>query len=240
MELTNRFEVAAPLDDAFALLTDVARVAPCLPGATLTGSEDGVYTGTVRVKVGPIVVTYAGKASFADIDASGHTAVLTARGRETKGQGNATATVTASLAPEGDRTVVSLVTDLTVTGRVAQFGRGVLADVSAKLVEQFVECLSSSLLAPSNGVAPSEPGAPVGPAEPVEALDLLALSKGPIMTRLAPALVAAGIAGLAAWALLRHCGRASGGRASGGRGGGWRRLAGGRGWGRRWGRGRGS
>src|SRR5439155_7956335 len=109
--------------------------------------EGDEYRGTVKVKVGPITAQYKGKATFAERDDATHKAVLRAEGRETRGQGNASATITATLSPDGDGTRVSVVTDLTVTGRLAQFGLGVLADVSAKLLDQFAECLESTVLA---------------------------------------------------------------------------------------------
>src|SRR5439155_1686206 len=128
-------------------LGDQPRIPPCMPGAELQEVEGEEYRGAVRVKVGPITAQYKGKATFQERDDAGHKAVLRAEGRETRGQGNASATITATLASDGDGTRVSVVTDLTVTGRVAQFGRGVLADVSAKLLDQFVDCLESTVLA---------------------------------------------------------------------------------------------
>jgi hypothetical protein len=153
MDLTNEFRVGVPVDQAWGVLTDVERIAPCMPGAQLEEIEGEEYRGVVKVKVGPITAQYKGKATFVEKDDTAHRAVLRAEGRETRGQGNASATITATLTPDGDGTAVSVVTDLTVTGRVAQFGRGVLADVSAKLLDQFVQCLESSVLA--GGSAPS-------------------------------------------------------------------------------------
>lgn len=147
MELTNRFTVGVPLDAAWSVLTDVERIAPCLPGAQLQEVDGDDYRGVVNVKVGPITAQYKGKATFVDRDDVRHVAVLKAEGRETKGQGNASATITASLRPHGEGTAVDVVTELTISGKVAQFGRGVLADVSSKLLDQFVECLETDLLA---------------------------------------------------------------------------------------------
>jgi carbon monoxide dehydrogenase subunit G len=140
MELTNTFDVSVPVDTAWAVLTDVERIAPCLPGAQLQEIEGDEYRGVVKVKVGPITAQYKGKATFIEKDDVAHKAVLEASGRDTRGQGNASATITALLEPSGD------VTDLTVTGKVAQFGRGVLADVSAKLLGQFVDNLEQTVL----------------------------------------------------------------------------------------------
>ena len=127
------------------MLTDIPRIAPCLPGAELKGVEGDEYKGVVKVKVGPITAQYSGVARFVEQDEAAGRAVLSAEGRDTRGAGNARATITATLTPDGNGTQVSVITDLDVTGRVAQFGRGVLADVSAKLMEQFAECLSGQL-----------------------------------------------------------------------------------------------
>lgn len=146
MELTNEFRVGVPVDEAWAVLTDVERIAPCMPGAQLTEVDGDTYTGNVKVKVGPITAQYKGTATFVEKDDAAHRAVLKADGRDTRGQGNASALVTATLVADGDGTKVTVLTELTVTGKVAQFGRGVLADVSAKLVGQFVQCLESDVL----------------------------------------------------------------------------------------------
>ena len=154
MELTNRFRVEVPVDEAWALLTDVERIAPCLPGAQLTEIEGDDYRGLVKVKVGPITAQYKGTAHFVERDEAAGRAVLRAEGRETRGQGNAAATITALLLPDGDGTEVSVVTDLTITGKVAQFGRGVLADVSSKLLDQFSASLASELAGPGSSDSP--------------------------------------------------------------------------------------
>jgi carbon monoxide dehydrogenase subunit G len=152
MELTNDFRVAVPPSTAWTVLTDVERIAPCMPGAQLQEVEGDEYRGVVKVKVGPITAQYKGKAMFQELDETGHRAVLRADGRDTRGQGNASATITATLTPDGEGTHVTVQTDLTVTGKVAQFGRGVMADVSTKLLGQFVDCLESTVLsAPGDG-----------------------------------------------------------------------------------------
>ena len=147
MDLTNEFRVGVPVERAWEVLTDVERIAPCMPGAQLQEIEGDEYRGIVKVKVGPITAQYKGAARFVEQDEAGRRAVLRAEGRETRGQGNAHATITAQLEPDGDGTKISVVTDLTITGRVAQFGRGVLADVSTKLLGQFANCLETKLLA---------------------------------------------------------------------------------------------
>ena len=145
MELTNEFRVGVPVERAWEVLTDVELIAPCMPGAQLQEIEGDEYRGVVKVKVGPITAQYKGAARFLEKDEAAHRVVLRAEGRETRGQGNANATITATMDPDGDGTKVAVVTDLTVTGRVAQFGRGVLADVSSKLLGQFVDCLEGKL-----------------------------------------------------------------------------------------------
>jgi len=145
MKIDNRFTVSAPIDRAWAVLTDLAGIAPCMPGAQLTGVVDDVYSGKVKVKVGPVTSEYAGTARFVDKDDVAHRAVINAAGRDSRGAGNASATITASLTPVGARTEVSVETDLKITGRVAQFGSGVINEISAKLLGQFVECLEGKL-----------------------------------------------------------------------------------------------
>ncbi|MEW6477523.1 MAG: SRPBCC family protein, partial [Actinomycetota bacterium] len=157
MELTNEFVVPVAVDEAWKLLTDVELIAPCMPGAQLQEIEGEEYRGIVKVKVGPITAQYKGKATFVEKDDSAHRAVLRAEGRDTRGQGNANATITATLMPEGGGTRVSVVTDLAITGRAAQFGRGVMADVSTKLLGQFVQCLEKNVLAGGAAVAEAAP-----------------------------------------------------------------------------------
>jgi carbon monoxide dehydrogenase subunit G len=163
VELSNEFVVPVGVDEAWGLLTDVERIAPCMPGAELTEIEGDEYRGIVKVKVGPITAQYKGKATFVEKDDGAHKAVLRAEGRDTRGQGNANATITATLVPDGTGTRVTVVTDLAITGRAAQFGRGVMADVSTKLLGQFVSCLEKNVLggaaAPTEAAEPAEVGA---------------------------------------------------------------------------------
>jgi carbon monoxide dehydrogenase subunit G len=158
MELSNQFEVDVPIDEAWTVLLDLERIAPCLPGAQLQEIEGDEYRGVVKVKVGPITAQYKGKATFQEKDDAAHRAVLKAEGRDTRGQGNANATITALLQPDGEGTSVSITTDLHLTGKVAQFGRGVLADVSGKLLKQFVDCLEADVLGPARGGTPPPAG----------------------------------------------------------------------------------
>jgi hypothetical protein len=158
MELTHEFRVGVSVPDAWKVLTDVERIAPMLPGAQLQEVEGDEYRGIVKVKVGPITAQYKGKATFVEQDQSAGKVVLNATGRDTRGQGNASALITATMIPDGDGTKVSVVTDLTVTGKVAQFGRGVLAEVSSKLLGQFVDALEADLA--SSGAEAEGAGGP--------------------------------------------------------------------------------
>jgi len=146
MKLEHDFAVPAAIDEAWKVLLDVERVAPCMPGATLLTVDGDEFTGTVKVKVGPIQVTYKGQAKFAERDDTAHRAVIEASGKEARGTGTAAATVTAHLEADGpNSTKVKVETDLNVTGRPAQFGRGVMEEVAAKLIGQFASCLAEEL-----------------------------------------------------------------------------------------------
>ena len=182
MELVNEFTVNRPIDEAWAVLTDVERIAPCLPGAQLQEIEGDVYRGVVKVKVGPISAALKGEAKFVERDDVNHKAVLKGDGRDTKGNGNASALITASLeelTPASAKCVVH--TDLNMTGKVAQFGRGALADISGKLMQQFAKNLDDMLAkgegtppttngdtaaASDSGAKPAEPEAPTEDAAP--------------------------------------------------------------------------
>jgi carbon monoxide dehydrogenase subunit G len=163
MQLENTFTVPAGIDEAWAAFNDPRRVAPCFPGATLDSYEEDSFTGTVKVKLGPISLTYKGKGTFVERDEAAHKVVIEASGRDSRGNGTASATVTGTLKADGDeQTTITMVTDMTVTGRPAQFGRGVMADVSDKIVGQFSSCLAKKL----------GPGAtPPAEAAPAEASD---------------------------------------------------------------------
>jgi carbon monoxide dehydrogenase subunit G len=145
MKLEHTFTVPVPVEKAWEVLLDLPRIVPCMPGATLTGVEGDEFTGTVKVKLGPIGLTYSGKGRFVERDEAAHRVVVEASGRDTRSAGTAGATITAKLVGEGDQTRVDVVTDLTVTGKPAQFGRGMISDVSGKLLGQFAECLESKL-----------------------------------------------------------------------------------------------
>src|SRR5688500_5680738 len=192
MELTNDFRVALPVERAWAVLTDVERIAPCLPGAQLEEIEGDEYRGVVKVKVGPITAQYKGKATFKSKDDVGHVAVLKAEGRDTRGQGNASAVITATLTPDGDGTIVVVETHLTITGKVAQFGRGVRVDVSGTRLTQFVEglehdLLSSSSMAAASASSSNGASAAVTPPKPAAVTPPSKATPEPVAASAAPA-----------------------------------------------------
>jgi carbon monoxide dehydrogenase subunit G len=209
VELNNEFRVAVPAAKTWEFLTDVERVAPCLPGATLLSVDGDEFTGAVKVKVGPITVSYKGEAAFQEKDATAQRMVLRANGKETRGNGNAAAVVTAQLKDEGDATSVVITTDLTISGKAAQFGRGVLADVAGNLIGQFAKALEADLL----GGAPaaqttSTASEPTAGAAAGDSVDLLKVVAVPMAKRAAPALVAL-VAGAAIGFLLGRRNRRS-------------------------------
>jgi hypothetical protein len=162
MELTNEFTVPVPVERAWEVLTDVELIAPCLPGAQLQEIEGDEYRGVVKVKVGPITAQYKGAATFQEQDESARRLVLKAEGRDTRGQGSASALITVKMSEESGRTHVTVDTDLTIKGKVAQFGRGMIADVSGKLITEFVECLEGKLDAPASSGSASTGSASTG------------------------------------------------------------------------------
>jgi carbon monoxide dehydrogenase subunit G len=145
VQLENSFTVPVPIDEAWRVLLDIERIAPCMPGAALDSVDGDDFTGRVKVKLGPINLTYQGKASFIEKDEAAHRAVIDARGKDQRGNGTAAAVVTATLAAAGSSTRVDVLTDLNITGRPAQFGRGVMTDVGNKLLGQFADKLAAQL-----------------------------------------------------------------------------------------------
>jgi uncharacterized protein len=180
MKITNQFTVSAPIEQAWDVLCDLEQVIPLMPGAQLTGHEGDDYLGKVKVKVGPVTSEFSGKVRFVEQDRDQHRAVIDAKGKESRGTGNAAATVTARLDEDGERTSVSVDTDLKIVGKLAQFGSGMLQQVSEKLLGQFVESLEAKLAA-ENAPAPAGPESPAPAAqsqpEP-EPIDLLELAGG--------------------------------------------------------------
>lgn len=157
MELTHSFTVPTSVDDAWALFMDLEKVGGCFPGATVTEVTDDGFSGTVKVKLGPIALVYSGSGSFVQRDDAAHHAVIEAKGKDKRGNGTAGATVSIQLAPDGDGTRAEVLTDLAVTGKPAQFGRGVMQDVSDKLLQAFVACIEDQLSGAHEGQPVSEP-----------------------------------------------------------------------------------
>lgn len=203
MELSNEFRVSVGPKDAWKVLTDVERIAPHMPGAQLQEVDGEDYKGIVKVKVGPITAQYKGTARFIEKDQEKGRLVLEAKGRDTRGQGNANATVTATLQPDGDGTRVKVATDLTITGKVAQFGRGVLAEVSGKLINQFVDGLEGDLQGspdrPDSSAPPRATDERIQSVEP-DPVDLVQAAGGSVAKRVAPAMV---VGLLVLWVLRR-------------------------------------
>jgi len=146
MQLENSFTIDAPIEKAWEALNTPQTIAPCFPGATLTEYEADTFTGTVKVKLGPISLTYKGKGVYKERDDAAHRVVIDASGRDSRGNGTAEATVVGTMTADGpDKTAVTMVTDMKITGRPAQFGRGVISDVADKIIGQFATCVASKL-----------------------------------------------------------------------------------------------
>lgn len=195
MELQNSFTVPANVAMAWSTLLDVEAIAPCMPGATLESVNGDEFTGNVKVKLGPVSMTYGGEARFLTKDATSHTAVIEGNGKESRGSGTARALVTCVLTEEApDLTRVDVSTELTITGKAAQFGRGVMQDVAGRLVTQFAGNLGTvitsraSVAATSGDSVPSPVPAPSAPAQ-AEALDLGAVAAAPVLKRVVPVVI---------------------------------------------------
>ena len=215
MDLVHEFTVPVPVDDAWRILTDVERIAPCLPGAQLQEIEGDTYRGIVKVKVGPIQAQFKGQASFVEQDHVAHRVVLKGEGRDTTGKGNAAALITAELTSlTASSTSVKVLTDLSITGKVAQFGRGAMADISDKLLAQFVENLNTLIGEQQASPVPAAPAPAAATTEEdespqirkidapeAEALDLLSVSSGAIVKRAIPVVIA--IAAVVIWLVVR-------------------------------------
>jgi carbon monoxide dehydrogenase subunit G len=207
VELNNEFRVGVPAAKTWEVLTDVERVAPCLPGATLLSVDGDAFTGAVKVKVGPITVSYKGEAAFVEKDAAAQRVVLKANGKETRGSGNAAAVVTAQLKDEGDATSVVITTDLTISGKAAQFGRGVLADVAGNLIAQFAEALEADLVGGSSAATTAPTAETITAASQpaaADSVDLLKVVAVPMAKRAAPAIAALAAGGVVGFLLGRR------------------------------------
>ena len=220
MDLNHSFTVNVPIDDAWRILTDVERIAPCLPGAQLQEIEGDTYRGAVKVKVGPIQAQFKGQANFIERDEVAHHIVLKGEGRDIGGKGNASAIITADLTAVTDSsTSVVVNTDLSITGKVAQFGRGTMADISHKLLAQFVDNLNVLIaeqpvgnaqttpvvadaeVAAEESTPSSEPVVRKIDAPEAEALNLLSVSTGAIAKRAIPVVIV--VAAVLAFFILR-------------------------------------
>jgi carbon monoxide dehydrogenase subunit G len=232
MQLEHQFGVPVPVAQAWDVLLDVERIAPCMPGATVDSFDGETIEGKVKVKVGPIQVTYSGTARFTDKDEASRRAVIEASAKEVRGSGTATATITAQLQDEGgSSTNVTVTTDLAITGKPAQFGRGVMEEVGNKLLGRFADCLADTLgggdatepssqvtaaaESPAAGVAAATVGTPTPAARPSpaptplrrpvenEAIDLLDTAGMLVLKRLAPVAVGL-VVFLLFWRLVRR------------------------------------
>ncbi|MDQ2650238.1 MAG: SRPBCC family protein [Actinomycetota bacterium] len=205
MEFTHEFTIPVPIDQAFATLTDLERIAPCMPGATLKSVDDKGHHGIVKVKVGPVEMTFQGTANLVEVDEIGRTARVHAAGRDQRGGGTASAEVSASLMPKGEATAVSVTTDITITGKAARFGRGMMAEVGGAIISQFATALAAELEGERQATAVGEraidaeasptESVPVGDVQrngyrpqPVEApaLDLALVARRATVKRAAP------------------------------------------------------
>lgn len=226
VEIKNSFSVRVPVHQTWEFLTDLKRVAPCMPGAQLTDVVGDDYHGSVAVRVGPFSMSYQGVARFLELDHEHYRAVVRAEGREAKGQGSATATIVMVLEPDGGCTVAQISSTIEITGKAAQFGRSMLADVSGRLLQQFAERLEADLLLSGGGavavgrqplpVTGTSPTSPVGAPSPVgtasrpasalpaatESIDALGLAARITGERLPEILAVVGF-GLAAAGMLR-------------------------------------
>jgi carbon monoxide dehydrogenase subunit G len=225
MKIDNQFSVNVPIDEAWSALTDLERIAPCMPGAQLTGRDGDAYLGTVKVKVGPVISEFAGTASFIEKDDATYHAIIDAKGRDSRGSGNASATITAHLQSESPtRTTVVVETDMKISGKLAQFGSGMIAEVSSKLLGQFADSLEQLLLAappeapasqsdlaaagaetdgdapPTTAVAAPAAFRPTAAPQPV---DLTHLAGGAVAKRLLPVLAGVVVIGVIIYVIVR-------------------------------------
>ena len=209
MKLENEFRVSVPIDRAWEVLTDIPLITPCLPGATLTDHDADEYKGKIKIKVGPVTADYSGSAVFVQRDEAARHVEISASGRDSRGSGNASATIIADMTTDGDGTKVSISTDLKISGKVAQFGKGMIAEVSTKLIDQFVDCIEQELLGEAiidevAAESATAPGAAAPPARPrpqqAETLDLMEYAGNSVYKRLIP--IAAVIAVLIALGLI--------------------------------------
>jgi uncharacterized protein len=204
VKIDSTFDVSLPLDDTWALLLDLTRVAPCLPGAHLDDVVDGEYRGGLSTKIGPINARYTGKARFLERDEVDHRAVIQAQGREERGSGAASATITAVLRPAGAKTRVDLSTEMAISGRAAQFGRSLLDEVSASLINEFAQRLEASITRDGDGAS-------VGalPVTEGNSLDIGRTVLLPLLRRVVPPAAGILLGSAIGWAIGRRTARRS-------------------------------
>lgn len=222
MKLENEFTVDAPVDEAWEVMLDLERVTPCLPGASLTEQQGDEYKGKMTVRLGPVKQEYDGAVKFLETDEENRKAVLKADGKDQRGQGTASATITSTMSEENGGTKVKVETDMQLTGKAAQFGRGVQQDVAAKLLDQFAGCLEKEILgenvhqeeepepaaAGANGAESEEseeepPVRKIQQESEVEPLDLGAASYEAVMKRVMPLAVGAAALAIIIWLIRR-------------------------------------
>jgi uncharacterized protein len=220
MELQNSFTVPADIDTAWKSLLDVEGIAPCMPGATLESRDGDNFTGNVKVKLGPVSMVYGGQAHFVSKDEVNHVAVIEGTGKESKGSGTATAHVTTTLVAESpELTRVDVITELTITGKAAQFGRGVMQDVAGRIIDQFSGNMATMMAASGAAAAaataaatPSADGttpAPVAaavtppPIQAAEAIDLGSVAAAPVAKRAIPVVIGLIVVGAIIWWLVK-------------------------------------
>ena len=208
MELEHSFTVPADIDTAWNTLLDVERIAMCMPGATLISVEGDTFKGEVKIKLGPITMVFGGTASFVDKDVANHRLVINASGSETKGTSTAQATVTTQLVAESPTlTRVDVNTDLAITGKPAQFGRGVMSDVAGRIIGQFAENLEGVIATGSGGAGTtstdaSAPAAATPAPAAADAIDMMEVAGGAVAKKLIPVVLVV-VALVAAWLLLK-------------------------------------
>jgi len=222
VKIENEFTVEAPIQQAWETLLDLERVTPCLPGAALTEASGDEYKGTMTIRLGPVTQKYNGTVRFEETDEEARRAVLKANGKDARGQGTASATITSTMSEEDGGTRVSVETDMNVTGRAAQFGRGVQQDVATKLINQFAECLEREIMGENvreeseptvsaNGSADEAGSSEEQPRRrviqqdhDVEPLDLGEASRDAVLKRVVPLVAGIGVLVLVIWLLRRR------------------------------------